>query len=146
MKRRGFGESHDVFSKAKRSEVMSQIRSGGNRDTELRMISLFRTNGIHGWRRRQPLFGKPDFIFRRERIAVFVDGCFWHGCPAPKHAPLPKSRALWWAQKLSRNKKRDRVVTRTLREQGWRVIRIWECELLPRNWPQVAGRIRRFVR
>jgi DNA mismatch endonuclease (patch repair protein) len=145
MKSNGSVASLDVFSKAKRSEVMSRIRSGGNRDTELRMISLFRAYGIRGWRRRQRIFGKPDFVFRRDKIAVFVDGCFWHGCPEPKHAPLPKSRARWWAEKLSRNKNRDRVVTRTLRGQGWRVIRIWECELLPRNWPQVARRIRRAV-
>jgi DNA mismatch endonuclease (patch repair protein) len=124
---------------------MSQIRGKGNRDTEMRMIALFRLHGIRGWRRGQPLFGKPDFVFRPNKVAIFVDGCFWHGCPRPKHAPLPKNRAIWWAEKLSRNKKRDRVVTRTLRKQGWRVIRVWECELLPPNWPQVVRRIRRFV-
>jgi DNA mismatch endonuclease (patch repair protein) len=124
---------------------MSQIRGKGNRDTEMRMIALFRLHGIRGWRRSQRLFGKPDFVFRRNKLAIFVDGCFWHGCPRPKHAPLPKNRAIWWAEKLSRNKKRDRVVTRTLRKRGWRVIRVWECELLPRNWPQVVRRIRRFV-
>jgi DNA mismatch endonuclease (patch repair protein) len=108
----------DVFTKAKRSAVMSLIRGSGNKDTELRMIALFRAHGIVGWRRRVALFGKPDFVFRRERVVVFVDGCFWHGCPRPKHAPLPKNRADWWATKLARNKERDRLVTRTLRA-GW---------------------------
>jgi DNA mismatch endonuclease (patch repair protein) len=87
------------------------------------------------------LFGKPDFVFRRERVAIFVDGCFWHGCPKPKHAPLPKNRAEWWAAKLSRNKARDWLVTRTLRKQDWKVIRVWECDLSPKKWALIARRI-----
>lgn len=135
--------STDVFSKAKRSLVMSRIRGSGNRDTELRMIALFRAYRISGWRRGQPLFGKPDFVFRRERVAVFVDGCFWHGCPKPKHAPLPRNRAEWWAAKLARNRKRDLIVTRTLRRQGWTVIRIWECDLAPKQCARAARAIAR---
>lgn len=122
---------------------MSRIRGSGNRDTELRMLQLFRTAGIRGWRRSQRVFGKPDFVFPRERLAVFVDGCFWHGCPKPKHAPMPKNRAEWWAAKLTRNKERDLVVTRTLRKQGWNVIRVWECDLSPKKWPRIARRIGR---
>ena len=90
----------DVFTKQKRSEVMARIRSRGNKDTELRMIELFRAYSLTGWRRGIALFGKPDFVFRRERVVVFVDGCFWHGCPKPKHSPLPQTRAEWWASKL----------------------------------------------
>ena len=135
----------DVFTPAKRSEVMSRIRSRGNRDTELRLIAIFRAHGITGWRRHACVFGKPDFVFRRERVAVFVDGCFWHGCPRAKHAPLPKNRADWWAAKLSRNQQRDREVTRTLRAAGWRVVRIWECDLARKNWPRVARRIARIL-
>lgn len=131
----------DVFTVEKRSLVMSRIRGRGNRDTELRMIALFRAHGIQGWRRDQPLFGKPDFVFRRERLAVFVDGCFWHGCPKPKHAPMPKNRAAWWAAKLTRNKDRDVLVTRTLRKQGWKVIRVWECDLSPKGWGRIVRRI-----
>jgi DNA mismatch endonuclease, patch repair protein len=73
----------DVFSRTKRSQVMSRIRASGNRDTELRMVELFRRGGISGWRRNARVFGKPDFVFPRDKIAVFVDGCFWHrhtGC------------------------------------------------------------------
>jgi DNA mismatch endonuclease (patch repair protein) len=133
--------SADVFTPEKRSAVMARIRATGNRDTELRLIALFRAFGIRGWRRGQLLYGKPDFVFRRERVAIFVDGCFWHGCPKPKHAPLPKNRAEWWAAKLSRNKARDWLVTRTLRKQGWKVIRIWECDLSRKNWTRIARRI-----
>ena len=95
---------------------MSLIRSRGNRATELRLIALMRAHGITGWRRNTPVFGKPDFVFRRERVAVFVDGCFWHGCP--RHATKPATRAAWWAAKLARNAQRDRAVTRALRASG----------------------------
>ena len=121
---------------------MSAIRGKGNKDTELRMMALFRVYGFTGWRRGLVLVGKPDFVFRRERVVVFVDGCFWHGCPKPKHAPLPKTRAEWWAAKLSRNKERDRVVTRALRKAGWKVVRVWECDLAKiALWSRIARRI-----
>lgn len=117
----------DVFTKAKRSEVMSRIRGRGNKETELALAALMRRHGIKGWRRHQPVFGKPDFVFRRHRLAVFVDGCFWHGCPL--HATKPATNRAFWRKKLARNKARDRLVTRTLRCAGWRVLRIWEHEL-----------------
>ena len=117
----------DVFSKSKRSEVMSQIRSRGNQATELALAKLFRRHKITGWRRNQKVFGKPDFIFPKHKLAVFVDGCFWHGCP--KHGTQPKGNAAFWRKKISRNQIRDRLVTRTLRKAGWRVLRIWEHEL-----------------
>jgi DNA mismatch endonuclease (patch repair protein) len=77
----------DVFTKKKRSQVMAAIRSTGNRANELRLAAIFRAHGITGWRRHQALPGKPDFVFRRERLAVFVDGCFWHGCRWHKNCP-----------------------------------------------------------
>jgi DNA mismatch endonuclease (patch repair protein) len=117
----------DVFSKKKRSQVMAAIKSKGNKDTELKLISIFRANGITGWRRNQKLPGKPDFIFRRERIALFVDGCFWHGCR--RHCRMPKTRRNFWLPKISRNKTRDQEVNGMLRKTGWRVLRVWEHEL-----------------
>jgi DNA mismatch endonuclease (patch repair protein) len=135
----------DIFTPEKRSAVMAAIRGTGNKDTELRMIAVFRAAGITGWRRNQKLFGKPDFVFRRERIALFVDGCFWHGCPKPKHAPLPKNRAEWWAAKLARNKARDLEVNRALRNAGWRVLRVWECDLTRANAPRVVRRVLRAL-
>src|SRR5688572_7864798 len=110
----------DVFTPAKRSAVMSLIRSRGNFATELRLIALMREHGITGWRRNATVFGKPDFVFRRERVAVFVDGCFWHGCP--RHATKPANPAERWEAKLARNKERDRVVTQSLRGLGWKVL------------------------
>lgn len=118
----------DVFTKAKRSDVMSRIRGSGNEGTELALARLFRKHGVTGWRRNQPLFGKPDFTFRGQRVVVFVDGCFWHGCP--KHFNMPVNNQAFWERKLAANKKRDRLVTQTLRKKGWRVIRVWEHDLL----------------
>jgi len=130
----------DVYSKAKRSEVMSRIRSHGNRATELALAKILRRHRLTGWRRRQPVFGKPDFIFPRLRLALFVDGCFWHGCP--RHGTRPKNNRAFWRKKFDRNRTRDRLVSRTLRRAGWRVLRIWEHELARQNEPRLVRRIR----
>jgi len=74
---------------------------------------------------------KPDFVFRQARLALFVDGCFWYGCP--KHATHPKNNRTFWRRKLTANKLRDRLVNQTLRRAGWRVMRIWECALAGRS-------------
>ncbi|MCL5098296.1 MAG: very short patch repair endonuclease [Candidatus Omnitrophica bacterium] len=116
---------------------MATIRSKGNKDTELKLVSILRTHRITGWRRHCRLPGKPDFVFRRGRVAVFVDGCFWHGCRW--HCRMPKSRQSFWMPKISRNRARDREVGRLLRERGWRVLRIWEHSL--REPYRVARRI-----
>ena len=121
----------DVFTKAKRSEVMSRIRGRGNKETELALASLLRRHRIRGWRRQQPVFGKPDFVFRSARVAVFVDGCFWHGCP--KHSNIPANNRAFWTRKLAANKARDQRVNRTLGKEGWRVVRIWEHDLVKRS-------------
>ncbi|MGH8121563.1 MAG: very short patch repair endonuclease [Rudaea sp.] len=133
----------DVFTIAKRSDVMSKIRGRGNKDTELALIKLFRSQGISGWLRNQRVFGKPDFIFQKLRLAVFVDGCFWHNCP--KHATKPKNNAAFWEKKLALNRKRDRLVTRTLLTQDWHVLRIWEHELAEPNEHRLMIRVRRAL-
>jgi len=106
---------------------MAAIRSHGNKDTELKLVAILRAAHITGWRRHQSLPGHPDFAFRRSRLAVFVDGCFWHGCRW--HCRMPKSRTDFWIPKIARNKKRDREVNMLLRERGWRIFRIWEHSL-----------------
>jgi DNA mismatch endonuclease, patch repair protein len=117
----------DVFTKAKRSEVMSRIRGHGNKDTEIALMRLFRAHRIPGWRRRRPVFGRPDFVFQGRKVAVFVDGCFWHACP--KHSNMPANNRAFWQRKMASNKARDRRVNRRLRADGWRVVRIWEHDL-----------------
>jgi len=110
---------------------MSRIRSHSNKDTELALIQLFKKNHIVGWRRRWPLLGKPDFVFPAARLAVFVDGCFWHGCKA--HSKAPKTNCEYWNTKLLRNRKRDKMVRQVLRKQQWNVLRLWEHELIRTN-------------
>src|SRR6266516_4064293 len=134
----------DVFTPAKRSAVMSRIRASGNRDTELRMIALFRQQRITGWRRGSRVFGKPDFVFPRQKIAVFVDGCFWHRHLGCKFAYTPKSRLQFWLRKFDSNVARDKTVMRELRNTGWQILRIWECELNRAQWPKIARRIVRL--
>jgi DNA mismatch endonuclease (patch repair protein) len=133
----------DVFTKARRSEVMSRIRSRGNRDTEGALAALFRRQGITGWRRHPRIFGKPDFVFPKSRLAVFVDGCFWHGCP--KHCNQPANNREFWQKKLAANKARDRKVNRALRRAGWRVLRLWEHDLAPKRKTRLVARVRRVL-
>jgi DNA mismatch endonuclease, patch repair protein len=122
---------------------MSRIRGALNKDTELRLIAIFRANGISGWRRRHALAGKPDFVFPREKLVVFVDGCFWHGCPA--HATWPKQNADFWRTKILGNRRRDRAVNRLLKQAGWRVIRIWEHALTKKHEARTVSRLRRMI-
>ena len=135
----------DIFNSAKRSAVMALIRGRGNKDTELRMIALFRTHRITGWRRNAKAFGKPDFTFPKHRVAVFVDGCFWHRHPGCKFSYTPKSRPEFWLPKFERNMARDRLVTRTLGKAGWKVVRVWECHLAPKKVPRMIQRLRRIL-
>lgn len=117
----------DVFTPEKRSQIMSRVKGRGNRATELRLIQIFREHGIRGWRRNWMIFGKPDFVFPASRLVVFVDGCFWHGCPI--HGAIPKSNRAFWRAKLVRNRNRDLIVNRELRKLGWKTLRLWQHEL-----------------
>ena len=132
----------DFLTKPQRSALMSAIKGKGNKDTELALVKLFRCHGITGWRRGQDVFGRPDFLFRRNRLALFVDGCFWHGCP--RCYRRPKSNRKFWDNKIARNRERDRRVSRELRKLGWRVIRIWEHDLAKRGGACIR-RIQRVI-
>jgi DNA mismatch endonuclease (patch repair protein) len=132
----------DMFSVKKRSEIMSRIRNHGNKATEGRLISIMRSHRIIGWRRNARLFGRPDFVFPTRRLAIFVDGCFWHSCP--KHKSKPEGNARFWRTKLRRNVKRDRLVNTKLHESGWTVLRIWQHEL--KNANLVASKLLRRLR
>ena len=134
----------DIRSQRKRSEVMSLIRSRGNKSTEVRLIAVFRKHRIPGWRRGQTLIGSPDFVFRAERLCVFVDGCFWHGCP--KHGTRPKQNREFWDAKIRRNRERDKEVNRQLRKAGWLRLRIWEHELSGRKEARLVARIHKHLK
>jgi DNA mismatch endonuclease, patch repair protein len=131
----------DVFSRKKRSDIMSRVKGRGNRLTELRLIEFFREHGLVGWRRNSRVFGRPDFVFPKSHVAVFVDGCFWHGCPV--HGSIPATNREFWQSKLDRNKKRDRLVVKELKKRGWKPLRIWQHEL--RRPPPLLRRLRRIL-
>lgn len=117
----------DVVDGAKRSYIMSRVKSSGNKSTEVRLVKLFKEMGLKGWRRNYRVKGKPDFVFLRAKTAVFADGCFWHGHPCRNIKP--EANAEFWRAKIERNMKRDREVNEIFLARGWKVIRIWECEL-----------------
>jgi DNA mismatch endonuclease (patch repair protein) len=111
-----------------RSSNMRAIKSKGNRSTEWRLRSMLVRQKIKGWTmHNREIIGSPDFAFPAKRIAIFIDGCFWHGCPLCGHKP--KTNREYWTAKLARNINRDKTNTLRLRKQGFKVIRIWECAL-----------------
>ena len=127
----------DMFSPAQRSAIMSRIRSRGNRTTEIRFMRLLRRHKLRGWRRGSKLVGRPDFVFSKARVVVFIDGDFWHG--NPKKYRVPKSNCNYWQGKIAGNRARDRMVNRLLRADGWTVVRFWESDL--RDGEAVAAKL-----
>ncbi|MDR1087654.1 MAG: very short patch repair endonuclease [Endomicrobium sp.] len=133
----------DIFDKEKRSAIMRSVKSSKNTSTELKLISIFKENYIKGWRRGSKLEGKPDFVFKEDKTAVFTDGCFWHGhaCRNTK----PKDNSRYWTLKITRNKKKDRQITKILKKKGWQVIRIWECELAKKNRAKLLRKLSSLI-
>ena len=119
---------------------MSKVKSVDNRSTEILLIQVLRNNAISGWRRKYALYGKPDFVFLKERVAVFVDGCFWHG--HPQKCRIPKTNRQYWVRKIERNIDRDKKVNRHLKDKGWKVVRIWEDAI---NKTSTVVRLRRVL-
>ncbi|MBQ9873370.1 MAG: helix-turn-helix domain-containing protein [Thermoguttaceae bacterium] len=137
-------DKRDVVSAEKRSEIMSKVRSTKNKSTELRMIEEFKRLGITGWRRGVKLFGKPDFLFRQLRIAVFVDGCLWHGHNCRN--VTPKDHADYWRAKIERNKARDLAVTERLEKLGYLVVRVWECDFKKASAERLSAKMEPILR
>jgi DNA mismatch endonuclease (patch repair protein) len=129
----------DVFDGEKRSAIMKAVLSKGNKSTEQKLIHLFNENHITGWRRNYKVIGHPDFVFPKQRVAIFVDGCFWHGHDCRN--TRPKANEEYWTKKRERNMKHDREVTALFEKRGWTVLRIWECELKKKNQPATLLRI-----
>lgn len=124
----------DKVSKEVRSKTMAAVRSSGNRSTERRLRSSLAGAGITGWKlQARNLRGRPDFVFFNTKVALFVDGCFWHGCP--RCYRRPGSSQDYWDKKVLRNMARDKATRQELRRLGWLPIRIWEHSL--RSLPTV---------
>jgi DNA mismatch endonuclease (patch repair protein) len=117
----------DNISTRRRSWVMAQVQSK-NTSPELIVRRAAHALGLRFRLHRTDLPGTPDLVFPKLKIALFVNGCFWHRHPACKRARMPKSRVDYWKAKLQRNVKRDRKVASQLISLGWRPIVVWECE------------------
>lgn len=118
----------DNLSPQDRRKTMKAVRSKRT-NLERKVHAMLAGMGTSGWRKNvEGMIGKPDIVFTRERVVIFVDGCFWHGCPECSR-PLPKSNSEYWRQKIARNSERDEVNTRLLEDDHWRVIRLWEHEI-----------------
>ena len=131
----------DRLDKATRSRIMATVRKT-NTGLESDLASVLKEASLDAYiKYPKNLPGSPDFVFADSRLVVFLDSCFWHGCP--RHLRMPKSHVAYWRTKIETNRRRDRQQTRELRAQGWRVLRIWEHEL--RAPGRVLGRIRRAL-
>jgi len=123
-----------------RSKTMAAIKSKNNKTTELKLRMLLVRNRISGWKMNCPLKGTPDFYFSEAKLAVFIDGCYWHGCPKCGH--IPKTRTEFWTAKIARNRARDQKITRLLKKQGITVLRFWEHQLkIEKNANSVLSKI-----
>lgn len=132
----------DVFDSKKRSDIMSKARSNNNKSTELALIKFFKENNITDWKCNYPVKGHPDFVFLDKKIAVFVDGCFWHGHDCRN--TCPSDNAEYWRKKRERNIKHDKEITELFEKRGWTVIRIWECELKHKNRFALVNKLNTF--
>ena len=132
----------DTLSKEERSARMAKVRGTGNRSTEGRVEAALKEHAITGWTKHpQDVSGRPDFYFPDQRVAVFVDGCFWHACP--RCGRIPKSRVEFWSAKIDANRRRDNRTRKRLRREGYHVVRVWEHELRSPKW---IGRLRGYLR
>jgi len=122
----------DVFSREKRSQVMARIQGRDNRSTERTMAAILRAYRISGWTiRPRDIYGHPDIYLPGHRIALFLDGCFWHGCPKCSH--LPAQNRSFWRKKILGNRRRDARTNTLLRKQGLKVMRLWEHDIEKRT-------------
>lgn len=137
---KGFGEVPKRTSK-----IMRAIRSTENKSTERRLRMALVRSGISGWRIRRTIGSwTPDFMFPNSKLAIFTDGCFWHGCPTCSSRAF-KNNTLYWTRKIKMNRQKDRRVTQTLTELGWGVIRVWEHQLKG-NCQPVTATIRNTIK
>lgn len=133
----------DRISQLQRSRNMARIKGRDTGPELLLRRALWAASLRYRLKCKVPLPGRPDIVFPRARVAVFVDGCFWHGCPV--HGHMPKSREEYWGPKIARNQRRDNDTNATLAAMGWRVMRFWEHEVLG-SLPQCVATIAAAVR
>jgi DNA mismatch endonuclease (patch repair protein) len=118
----------DNLTPEDRRKTMRAVKGKGT-SLERRLSAMLAGMGLSGWKKNvSDIAGKPDVVFPRERVLIFIDGCFWHGCPHCKRK-LPQTNREYWESKIKRNVERDERNTQTLVDDGWRVMRVWEHEM-----------------
>ncbi|WBV59895.1 DNA mismatch endonuclease Vsr [Chryseobacterium camelliae] len=134
----------DIWSKEKRTEVMSKIRSK-NTKPELLLRKYLFSKGLRYRINYKKLPGKPDIVFPKYKTVVFVNGCFWHGHDNCKIAHIPKSNVEFWTNKINNNKKRDEDNLKSLLLLGWCVFIVWECEINKFNLENLYEKIKKSI-
>lgn len=135
----------DPLNPAERAARMAKVRGSGNQSTEGRVEIALTQAGIVGWEKHpRNVPGKPDFFFPHQRLALFVDGCFWHACPICNRR-TPTARSDFWRTKIDENRRRDNRNRRQLRQRGYHVMRVWEHDLKKDTWlKRLRSTIRRI--
>lgn len=131
----------DVYTRAKRSKIMANIR-GKNTSPEIQLVRFLKRLGLKPQRYRKDLPGSPDVVLPRDKTVLFVNGCFWHGHQSCTRATIPTSNTMFWRKKIERNMRRDAAQRRKLREMGWSVLTFWTCRPLTQS--SLAHRLRRY--
>ena len=133
----------DIWTEKKRSEVMSRIRSVDTKPE--RIVRRLLTEMGYRYRLNvKTLSGRPDIVLKKYNALIFVHGCFWHLCPHCGEGRIPTTRREYWEEKLINNKRRDQRNTRKLRREGWRVLRLWECDV-EKKPEKVVRKLRTFL-
>ena len=132
----------DKFSKEQRSSIMAKVHSS-NTTPEIKVRKLLHSMGFRFRLHRRDLPGKPDIVLPKYQTVIFVNGCFWHGCPICRHAQVrPKANSNYWNQKLDRNMQRDKETYAALEKLGWNVLIVWECETKKSNLSPLGVRLK----
>ncbi len=131
-------EMTDTVSKQQRSEIMSKVRSRDSK-IEVDFRKAIWKAGLRYRKNSTKYFGKPDLVLKKYKTVIFIDSCFWHGCK--KHCRMPSTNKKYWTGKIERNKTRDKKVNRYYKKKTWKVIRIWEHELM-KNFENTVQKVR----
>jgi DNA mismatch endonuclease, patch repair protein len=135
----------DILSKAERSALMARIR-GVNTSPELAVRRFLHERGFRFRLHLRELPGRPDIVLPKLHTAIFVHGCFWHRHPGCKKATTPSTRKTFWKAKFEANVERDKRKVAELRDRGWTVITVWECEVTPVRLARLLSRLKKMAR
>ncbi|MCY8698783.1 very short patch repair endonuclease [Bacillus spizizenii] len=133
----------DNVSKEKRSNTMKAVKSKNTKIEKVVSKEIWR-RGIRFRKNVKNLKGKPDIAIKKYKIVIFIDSCFWHGCPL--HGRIPKSNVEFWNNKIKRNIERDKSINQYYTRKGWNILRIWEHDLNKKKFSQTIDKIEEWIK